>query len=430
MLRVEADGGSRGNPGVAGFGALVRDGASGRILAECAGPLGRESNNVAEYTGLVEGLRAAYRVDPSARIEVTMDSKLVVEQMSGRWKIKHEDMRRLAQQARDAADRFDGGAASVTYRWVPRHRNKDADRLSNVGMDGETVDLLYGDSGTFDDLSASDESGTQGSRAASGAGGTSGAGAATAALPAAVDEADGATDDETGLVPPPSPLPRRTDPGHQPDLGPPVRLVLVRHGVTDHTVAGRLGGRGGLDPDLNPEGQRQAQALAAGIRAFVGVEPGPRVRVVTSALARARQTGAVVGAALGVRVELDEDWDEQGSGAWDGLTAAEMLRADADGLQALRSDPNFVPPGGESYAELNRRVLAARDRLLATAEPGQTVVVVTHRRPILAVLGDVLGATFEHVARFTIAPTSLTSLACWADGGIAIQFVNDTSHLR
>ena len=97
-LIVEADGGSRGNPGVAGFGALVRDAATVTVLLERAEPLGTASNNVAEYAGLLAGLEGALRLDPAPDIEVRMDSKLVVEQMSGRWKIKHEDMRRLAGQ--------------------------------------------------------------------------------------------------------------------------------------------------------------------------------------------------------------------------------------------------------------------------------------------------------------------------------------------
>ena len=84
-LTVEADGGSRGNPGVAGYGALVRDTDTAALLAERAEPLGKASNNVAEYRGLIAGLEAAYAIDPSAQVHVRMDSKLVVEQMSGRW---------------------------------------------------------------------------------------------------------------------------------------------------------------------------------------------------------------------------------------------------------------------------------------------------------------------------------------------------------
>ena len=130
VLQVEADGGSRGNPGVAGYGALVRDPATGEILRTDAAPLGKASNNVAEYSGLVAGLRMARDLDPEARVHVLMDSKLVVEQMSGRWKIKHEDMRRLAAEARSVLP-----PERVTYEWIPRNRNKDADRLSNEAMD-------------------------------------------------------------------------------------------------------------------------------------------------------------------------------------------------------------------------------------------------------------------------------------------------------
>src|SRR5205823_8884164 len=100
---VEADGGSRGNPGPAGYGAVVRDAATGEVLAEVSDSLGRATNNVAEYSGLIAGLKAAAGVARGADVEVRMDSKLVVEQMSGRWQIKHPDMRPLAAKARDAA---------------------------------------------------------------------------------------------------------------------------------------------------------------------------------------------------------------------------------------------------------------------------------------------------------------------------------------
>src|SRR5215472_5206848 len=118
-LVVEADGGSRGNPGPAGYGALVRD------------SLGRATNNVAEYSGLIAGLRAAAGVARGADVEVRMDSKLVVEQMSGRWQIKHPDIRPLAARAREAAQAL----GRVSYTWVPRSRNAHADRLANQAMD-------------------------------------------------------------------------------------------------------------------------------------------------------------------------------------------------------------------------------------------------------------------------------------------------------
>ncbi|WP_346622820.1 bifunctional RNase H/acid phosphatase [Blastococcus montanus] len=132
---VEADGGSRGNPGPAGYGALVRDAETGRVLAERAASVGRATNNVAEYGGLVAGLQAALDLDASAQVEVRMDSKLVVEQMSGRWKIKHPDMQQLALQAQQIARKLGG----VRYTWVPRAQNGAADALANSAMDGRPV---------------------------------------------------------------------------------------------------------------------------------------------------------------------------------------------------------------------------------------------------------------------------------------------------
>lgn len=133
-LVVEADGGSRGNPGPAAWGALVRDGEhgpdGGEVLVELAESIGVATNNVAEYGGLVAGLRAAAEIDPDAQVLVRMDSKLVVEQMSGRWQIKHDAMKRLATEARSVLP-----PGQVRYEWVPRARNGHADRLANEAMD-------------------------------------------------------------------------------------------------------------------------------------------------------------------------------------------------------------------------------------------------------------------------------------------------------
>ncbi|MDN5796149.1 MAG: reverse transcriptase-like protein [Intrasporangium sp.] len=146
-LVVEADGGSRGNPGVAGYGALVRDGETDAVLVELAEPLGTASNNVAEYSGLIAGLQAVLDIDPAAQVEVRMDSKLVVEQMSGRWKTKHADMRRLAGEARELTARISSSGGSVAFSWVPREQNAAADALSNEGMDGHSVHRDRGVSG-------------------------------------------------------------------------------------------------------------------------------------------------------------------------------------------------------------------------------------------------------------------------------------------
>lgn len=130
QLLIEADGGSRGNPGVAASGSVVIDPATGEILAEVGKYLGHATNNVAEYTALVEGIRKALAIDPDAELHVRMDSKLVIEQMSGRWKIKHPDMAELAAQARALLT-----GTPVKFEWVPRLQNSRADAVANRCMD-------------------------------------------------------------------------------------------------------------------------------------------------------------------------------------------------------------------------------------------------------------------------------------------------------
>lgn len=127
---VEADGGSRGNPGPAGYGAVVRDAGTAAVLAERSAALGVATNNAAEYAGLIAGLQAAAELGAS-EVDVRMDSKLVIEQMAGRWQIKHPGLRPLAAQAAELVRRF----SAVRYQWVPRERNQAADALANQAMD-------------------------------------------------------------------------------------------------------------------------------------------------------------------------------------------------------------------------------------------------------------------------------------------------------
>ncbi len=131
-LIIEADGGSRGNPGPAAYGCLVKDAQTNEVLFKEGKTLGITTNNVAEYSGLVAALEAAYEIDPNAQIEVRMDSKLVVEQMSGNWKIKHENMKGLVEKARNAF-----AQSQVKYVWVPREDNLAADTLLNIALDAE-----------------------------------------------------------------------------------------------------------------------------------------------------------------------------------------------------------------------------------------------------------------------------------------------------
>ena len=127
---VEADGGARGNPGPAGYGSVVWSADHTTVLAEGKQAIGRATNNVAEYRGLIAGLDEAARLG-ATEVDVLMDSKLVVEQMSGRWKVKHPDLVALHQEAKALALRFE----RIGYAWIPRAENSHADRLANEAMD-------------------------------------------------------------------------------------------------------------------------------------------------------------------------------------------------------------------------------------------------------------------------------------------------------
>src|SRR3954471_19172544 len=126
---IEADGGSRGNPGKAAYGAVLMDAQTREVIAEAAECIGIATNNVAEYRGLVAGLELYREHTPGAELEVRMDSRLVVEQMSGSWKIKHPDLKPLALQAKALAPH------GTTYTWIPREQNKHADRILNEAWD-------------------------------------------------------------------------------------------------------------------------------------------------------------------------------------------------------------------------------------------------------------------------------------------------------
>ncbi len=369
---------------MAGFGALVRDAETGALLAERAEPLGLASNNVAEYTGLIAGLEAALAVDEGAHIEARMDSKLVVEQMSGRWKIKHEDMRRLALEARDLVQRCRAAGGSVTFTWIPREQNKAADALSNIAMDGESVDRTFGGEAAVDDLPTVEEA----------------------------PEGPGVT--ETGGSSIPSPTPRG------PGRGAVTRVVIVRHGVTAFTEEGRLDGRGGADPSLSTAGQ--AQAAAAG-RAIGHLLAGRPARVVTSSLARAIETGAAIAEAIGAEACADADFDEQGFGSWDGALISDLLKDPERGFQRMRVDGSYAAPGGESRIDLAARVIPAWERLLAE---GGTTILVSHRMVIFVLLAHLLGLDDDKAWRLAIAPGSLTAVEAWENGEIQLAFVNRT----
>ena len=132
MITAYFDGGSRGNPGPAGYGVYIVDDA-GTVVAELSGALGTATNNVAEYNGLIAALQWAADNDVTA-LAVKGDSLLLVEQMRGNYKVKNEGLKPLHMKARMLVMQI----GNVSFAHVPPEKNKDADRLSNVGMDANT----------------------------------------------------------------------------------------------------------------------------------------------------------------------------------------------------------------------------------------------------------------------------------------------------
>lgn len=450
---VEADGGSRGNPGPAGYGSVVIDPESGEILAQTAEYIGIATNNVAEYRGLVAGLMAAHALDPAARVRVRMDSKLVVEQMSGRWKIKHPDMRPLAARA---AAVFPPG--QVSYEWIPRERNKRADRLANEAMDA-------GKRGEQWAPSASPTAPASAPQAPAGPPGDQAAGAARARAAITSPTATRAGRRETAQAAPAPSTGRSDAAGHDgkdaadvraakavaghggaapvtagprpdtsrppsvgwgsADLGTPATFVLMRHGETPLTPQKRFSGSGGSDPALAPAGRAQAERAADALAARGTVQA-----IVSSPLRRCQETADIVAARLGLKVSLEDGLRETDFGAWEGLTFAEVQERHPGDLAAWLAAPSAAPTGGgESFDAVSERVSAARDKLLA-AHAGRTVLVVTHVTPVKTLVRLALGAPPESVFRMELSAASLSAVAYYADGNASVRLFNDTGHLR
>jgi probable phosphoglycerate mutase len=396
---VEADGGSRGNPGPAGCGAVVRDAATGEVLLERSGGLGRTTNNVAEYEGLLAGLRAAAELGASA-VDVRMDSKLVVEQMSGRWKIKHPQLQQLALAASKLAQAFD----RVRFEWIPRERNSYADRLANQAMDAQAADNARG---------GGKGGSTQGLARARTT--TATATATTAAATRTAATRTGFAAEAAAAA--------QTAPPHvwTGAIGVPTRLLLLRHGQTERSAQRRYSGR--ADVPLTAIGEQQAAAAARRLSTADGV-----AAVVTSPLSRAGRTGRAVADALGLDLVRHEGLLEIDFGAWEGLTFAEAAERDPELHARWLRDPTVAPPGGESFEDAYHRIDRARRELIATYG-GASVVVVSHVTPIKVLLRMALDVGPSLLYRLHLDLTSLSVAEFYPDGNASVSLVNDTTHL-
>ncbi|MEU8224816.1 bifunctional RNase H/acid phosphatase [Kribbella sp. NPDC048915] len=361
---VEADGGSRGNPGPAAYGALVRDPQTGKVIAQQGRTLGIATNNVAEYSGLIAGLELAREYAPNASIEVRMDSKLVIEQMAGRWKIKHPDLQPLAIKAQGLAP------FGTEWTWVPRAQNAAADALANNALDGVDIPLTPAPAGTA-----------------------------------------------AALEKEPSDLQKALQ-GWGPQTAPPTRLIFLRHGETPHTAEKRFSGSGGDNPGLSETGRAQAAAAAEYLTRVGEIDA-----LVVSPMRRTRETAEAVAGKLGLEPVVDEGWREVSFGDWDGHTFAEIQQKWPDAMNAWLDSTAVAPPGGESFDTCARRARSARDGLLARY-PGRTVVVVTHVTPIKLMVRSVLQAPMSALFRMELRPATLTEIHWYADGLPSLRSFN------
>jgi ribonuclease H / adenosylcobalamin/alpha-ribazole phosphatase len=364
---IEADGGSRGNPGPAGFGAVLKDAETGRVIAEAAESIGRATNNVAEYRGLIAGLELYGEHTPGADLEVRMDSKLVIEQMAGRWNIKSPGMRPLALEARALAP------AKVIWTWIPREQNSAADRLANLAMDAAAGGETY---------------------------------LTVPSAEVAEPPAPGGAGD---------PAPSNPMLGWSGDQGIETTLILVRHGETDNTAARVFCGPGGADPGLNGVGRQQVRRTAAALALGVPIDV-----VLTSPMRRTLETADVVAAEVGRPVEVVDGFRECSFGEWDGLTFEHVRSRWPAELQRWLASHEARPPGGESIVEVQSRVEGALGRVLTTYA-GKTAVVVSHVNPIKLVVRRCLDAPLHSISRMLVAPASTSLVTFYETGASALH---------
>nr|MDT0658843.1 bifunctional RNase H/acid phosphatase [Micromonospora sp. DSM 115978] len=406
---VEADGGARGNPGPAGYGAVVRDAGTGQVLAERSESIGVATNNVAEYRGLIAGLEAAADVR-AVEVEVRMDSKLVVEQMCGRWQIKNPGLRPLAAQAAGLVHRFD----AVAFEWIPRERNRHADALANAAMDQAAGRVPATPRPTT--AAKPPAALTEPSEPAAAPAGRAAPPAAAGSLAAGAPGAG-----SLGVA---GPLAGPATPSWEPrPSSTATRLVLIRHGETELTAQRRYSGRG--DVPLAADGRAQARAVAARV---AGLAPSVAA-VVSSPLSRCTATAGIIADALGgVPVRTLDDLIECDFGAWEGRTFAEVRQGWPAEMDAWLASAAVAPPGGESFVDVAVRVRRAVAELLRSY-PGETVIVVSHVSPLKLALRDALAAGDAFLHRLFLDPTGLSIVDVWADGGVAVRTVNETAHL-
>lgn len=379
-LIIEADGGSRGNPGLAGSGACVIDADTGEVVLEISKFIGIATNNVAEYLALVAGLEGAYSLNAEARILVRMDSKLVIEQMAGRWKIKHPDMQQLGAKVQKLV-----AGKPVRWQWIPREENSRADALANKAMDEQG-----------DAVVSNTEAGPRASVVEF-----------NQSLPSSVRAPGGVTEPLT-------------------------TIVLVRHGRTHLTESKKISGRGGENPGLSDAGREDAHKAARELARIGNEGPwshlSPISAIVSSPIQRTLDTANIISNELGLGVDVIDNVAEISFGDWDGHTNEEVKSKWATDFTSWQGSWDVAPPNGESLEDFDARVQLGRHEILQEYA-GKTIAVVSHVMPIRGFIRAAMDAGVSGYWRPQISPCSITIIRFWGDQAAEVISVNSTSHL-
>jgi probable phosphoglycerate mutase len=309
-----------------------------------------------------------------------MDSKLVIEQMAGRWKIKHPDMQQLGARVQKLV-----AGKQIRWQWIPREENSRADALANKAMDQQADDVVRAAEGR---PRASIVEFNQ-------------------TLPSSVRAPGGVTELLT-------------------------TVILVRHGRTHLTESKRISGRGGENPGLSELGREDAHKVAKALAEIGNSGPwshlSPISSIVSSPIQRTLDTAHIISNELGLGVEVNEGLAEISFGDWDGHTNEEVVSKWAEEFKNWQGSWSVSPPNGESLEVFDTRVQQAR-RTILSKNAGKTVLVVSHVMPIRGFIRAGIDAGVAGYWRPQIAPCSISIIRFWGDQAAEVMTMNATSHL-
>lgn len=366
MLVLFADGASRGNPGPASLGAvLVRDGEE---IARICKPLGVRTNNYAEYSAVIAGLEYVIEHALEKDLLIKMDSKLVVEQLSGRWKIKHPDLMELARVAQALLRQLD-----ATLEWIPRELNFLADEAANQALDG----LVEPDAKAESFLTLAQ------------------------VQPSSIRAPRVSTE--------------------------PTVIYVVRHGHTASTESKLISGSND-DPQLSELGVADAKAAALAIIELGDRFDLPKPSlIVHSDMKRTTETAHLISGDISAPARSDSRLREISFGSWEGRSMPDLEGQSAE-VDKWRGSVQLKPPGGESVLELESRVLRSLSDLIAE-NAGSAVAIVSHMMPLRSIAKKALGSSAASHWSLQFAPGSVSVYRFFGEELAEVFCLNSCEHL-